>query len=156
MLPADGASMCRSAFLLPLLPGVSNSSVRCNSSLRTEMGRDSVWILISVMVCNVAPAFWCEFQPIVANCTASATRAALDLYLYQTEQQAESCGRKHTQIGKSWENTLKDATAPHTKHPLFSYSLAFREISGEMFFSWPQNPLVFGRFSELQVYIVMS
>lgn len=68
MLPADGASMCRSGSLPPLLPGVCNSSVRCHSDLRTEMGRDFVCVFILVMVCNVAPAFWCEFQPLVANC----------------------------------------------------------------------------------------
>lgn len=85
MLPADGASMCGSGFLLPLPPGVSNSSERCYSDLRTELGRDVVPIFILVMVCSIAPAFPCEFQPI-ANCAASAPRGALDLCLYQSSR----------------------------------------------------------------------
>lgn len=59
---------------------------------------------------------------------------------------------------KSGGNTLKDATAPHTEHPLFFLQLCFQRYlrRNVLFQTRPQNPLAFGRFSELHVYIVVN
>lgn len=63
----------------------------------------------------------------------------------------------HSQA-KTGGNTLKDATAPHTEHPLFFLQLCFqRDLRRNVLFqTLPQKPLALGRFSEAHVYNVMN
>lgn len=105
---------------------------------------------ILIMACNIAPGFSFEFQPIMQNCTASATGEAVDPYVILNWTAGCELWKKICIDRQNMGKTPLTVQWDHLHNiTFFCTELSFqRDLRRNVLFqTWSQNHLAFGRIS---------